>query len=149
MALVEFQNNTAPYINANNLNNNFNYLDGKNDYSTDEIVIGKWKNNKPIYRKCFSGTYTSLTERSTIVLINDNIESIIDVKGSYSPNSVTPNLSVLSSIMIGTGGEQNAIDAYFGIRTQNNQLQALQSSTSYNGQTGSYDICVEYTKVVD
>lgn len=25
MALVEFQNNSAPYLNANNLNNNFNY----------------------------------------------------------------------------------------------------------------------------
>ena len=25
MALIEFQNNSAPYLNAENLNNNFNY----------------------------------------------------------------------------------------------------------------------------
>ena len=56
MALVEFQNNTAPYLNAENLNNNFNYLDEKAQdiYSTNEIVIGKWINGESIYRKVIS-----------------------------------------------------------------------------------------------
>ena len=56
MALIEFQNNTAPYLNADNLNNNFNYLDEKAQdiYSTNEIVIGKWINGESIYRKIIS-----------------------------------------------------------------------------------------------
>ena len=56
MALIEFQNNTAPYLTADNLNNNFNYLDEKAQdiYSTNEIVIGKWINGESIYRKIIS-----------------------------------------------------------------------------------------------
>ena len=47
MALVEFTSNSAPYINADNLNE----IQKSNIYSTDEIEIGKWIDNKPIYRK--------------------------------------------------------------------------------------------------
>lgn len=59
MALVEFVNNSAPYLNAENLNNNFEYLENKIDngeiYSTNEIKTNKvWINGKPIYRKVIS-----------------------------------------------------------------------------------------------
>ena len=78
MALIEFKNlpDTSTPITAQNLNNNFNYLDGEipdvlntqsnsttdtyscdyangcNTYSTNEINTGKtWIDSKPIYRK--------------------------------------------------------------------------------------------------
>lgn len=56
MALVEFVNNSAPYLNAENLNNNFEYLENKMDnnevYSTNEIKTNEvWIDGKPIYRK--------------------------------------------------------------------------------------------------
>ena len=53
MALVTFVNDSAPYLSAENLNNNFEYLDEKKDtYSTSEVLTDKvWIDNKPIYRK--------------------------------------------------------------------------------------------------
>lgn len=56
MALVEFVNDSAPYLNAENLNNNFEYLEDKINngeiYSTNEIKTNKiWIDGKPIYRK--------------------------------------------------------------------------------------------------
>ena len=47
MALIEFENDSAPYINAENLNE----IQKGNVYSTDEIEIGKWIDGKKIYRK--------------------------------------------------------------------------------------------------
>lgn len=44
MALIEFQNNTSPYLNADNLNNNFNYLDENNKNLKGKIL---WVNPNP------------------------------------------------------------------------------------------------------
>ena len=83
MALIEFQNNTAPYMNADNLNNNFNYLDGKNDYSTNEIVVGKWIDGKPIYRKVLNLTSPSVLNTNVNIanLTSLNIENLIKLEG--------------------------------------------------------------------
>lgn len=87
MALVEFQNNTAPYLNADNLNNNFNYLDGKNDYSTDEIVIGKWIDSKPVYRKVLEFNFN---DRNYITqdLSSLNFDKVVSIYGISNTNPI-------------------------------------------------------------
>ena len=72
MALVEFQNNSAPYINATNLNK----IQERNVYSTNEVVIGKWVDNKPIYKKTFTG---SLIDGAILI---QNIGVLVNAYGS-------------------------------------------------------------------
>ena len=51
MALIEFKDlpDTSTPITAENLNE----IQKSNICSTSEIEVGKWIDNKPIYRKCF------------------------------------------------------------------------------------------------
>lgn len=75
MALIEFQNNTAPYLNAENLNNNFNYLDGKLDNYVD---LG-YANN----------------EQKTITLNNDSLSNykflcVVSGYGYYKCSTTIP-----------------------------------------------------------
>ena len=42
-------------INAPSVNAVKNYVDKKQTYSTDEIVVGKWIDGKPLYRKVITG----------------------------------------------------------------------------------------------
>ena len=45
-----------------------NYVNSLNDYSTTEQVVGKWIDNKPIYRKVIDTTYSGT--------INTNIQNL-------------------------------------------------------------------------
>lgn len=64
MALVEFVNDSAPYLNAENLNNNFNELDGKID---DVVESGSNANGN--YVKYADGTMicTKKVDINTII----------------------------------------------------------------------------------
>ena len=59
MALIEFKNlpDTSTPLSAENLNNNFNELNNRGIYSTEEKVVGTWIDGKPIYRKVVIHTY--------------------------------------------------------------------------------------------
>lgn len=48
-----------------------------NNYSTDEIVIGKWTDGKPIYRKVISVSGTMTTGQWTNVASASNIETLV------------------------------------------------------------------------
>ena len=135
MALIEFQNNTAPYLNADNLNNNFNYLDEKNDYSLQEKIIGKWINGKPIYRKAFVGT-TNLSGNETTMNIS-NLDNLIKVDG------VIKTLGYINPIGIYTGTD-NFISSYFNTTSNN-----LTLNYTDNYRNKDYYTIVEYTKTTD
>ena len=94
MALVEFQNNTSPYLSADNLNNNFNYLDEKNNYSTNEIVIGKWIDNKPIYRKVINTGALPNNTTSYILHNINNLKRVVNIKGYAFRSSDSFNISL-------------------------------------------------------
>ena len=115
--------------------NNFNY-------ETTETEIGKWTNDKTIYRRIISGTYTSSTQRQTIDLVT-GVDTLIKAYGLFSPNNSTPN--EMLGVSIGSGG---GIDAYSSVRVSSNKIQGLFSTpqSAYSGLTGSYRIVVEYTK---
>lgn len=58
-----------------------------NEYSeTDEIIIGKWINDKPIYRKVFNFTMPSSNSTATASFTTyeeNDIEEIVDVHGFF------------------------------------------------------------------
>ena len=115
------------------------------DFSTNEVKLPiKWIDNKPIYRKVFSGTFTSSNTR-TIVDLYTGVDSITNVSGKWSPNLLTPNISYGSVDLASSGG----VDAYIELRTQLNKIQLLEYSPVYNGMTGSYLLAIEYTKTTN
>lgn len=57
-----------------------NYINNLNNYSTDEIKIGRWYDGKPIYRKCIN---TTKNQVSTI-MTSLNIKRLISTVGSYA-----------------------------------------------------------------
>ena len=84
-----------------------NYVNNINTYSNDEIRIGTWIDGKPIYRKVFSGTFTSSNTR-TVEDLYTGVDSITNVSGKWSPNFLTPTISYGSGDLSSTGG----VDAY-------------------------------------
>ena len=79
-----------PSINNVELNGNKTTADLKvNDYSYNEIVVGKWIDNKPLYRKVFSFTLTSQTTEYTIDV--DNIDQVTTLRGIYNAYNTSQN----------------------------------------------------------
>jgi hypothetical protein len=72
MALVEFVDDSTPYLNASNLNK----IQESNIYSTTETEVGRWINNKPIYRKTFVGNIADGT------LLVQNVDVLVNAYGS-------------------------------------------------------------------
>ena len=112
---------------------------------TTEVVAGKWSNGSVIYAQRFTGTFTTSTSsRVTINLLSaGSANFVVKVEGSYSPNSSSPN--VLIGPMLSTSGFN--IDSMAAVDVASDgRLRFLVSAQAYNGQTGSYDIVVYYTK---
>lgn len=57
-----------------------NYLNNLNEYSTDEQVIGKWIDGKPIYRKVINTTKSQVSD----IMTNLHIKRLISTVGSYA-----------------------------------------------------------------
>ena len=137
MALIQFKNlpDTSTPLTAENLNNNFNYLDGKTDnYSTSEVLTDKvWIDGKPIYRKVIVGEITATGDWTTI------------------PNSKITNYYFTTS-MTSTYERYLPIPAYvnssYSIALQYNASEGLQYfANGYN--SGNIYIIIEYTKTTD
>lgn len=130
MALVQFENNSVPYINANNLNK----IQEGNIYSTDEVEIGLY-NNKKYYRKIIAYNY-SITGGQEIT-INTNLNNIDDIKISGYCKSGTLKLPI------------NFYGLYDG-NFKNNYCYLLDNVihvyVTYNGYA---TIVLEYTKTTD
>lgn len=79
-----------PKINGNYLVNDIdNYNLNINDYSKNEVIIGRWINNKPIYRKVFTFNLTSQTTEYTIDV--DNIDQVTTLRGIYNAYNTSQN----------------------------------------------------------
>jgi hypothetical protein len=109
-----------------------------------------WVDGKHIYKQVFAANFTTpaVGTRLTIDLIASNIDNIIRVCGNYSPN----NSSITTGEHYSFGGAPlggNGPDAEISVRTNSNKLQLLINNyaNTYAGQTGSYSLSVEYTKV--
>ena len=80
----------------------------KNIYSTEEKVIGVWKNGKPIYRRItegvLDGTYKENGYTFSWININENAETQIDLKCSVDTGDGRTLLesSIMLDIMLST-----------------------------------------------
>ena len=94
MALIEFKNlpDTSTPLSAENLKNNFNELNNRGIYSTEEKIVGTWIDGKPMYRKVLSGTITSGTNvvDSTI---NSSVHRLVKVEGVTTYSDYTNQYS--------------------------------------------------------
>lgn len=135
MALVEFRNNQAPYINAENLNNNFNELNNKVDeYSTSEIKTNKvWIDGKPIYRKVIQGSAANTDNLSLSNIITFN--EIIDMRFRYK----TDTTNVYYDNYSRAGVEQQI---FLG---ENETALIFRGTNNFS----EYTITLEYTKTTD
>lgn len=95
-----FLANQVTYGNTNvetALNNLF-IQNNKQNYSTDEQVIGKWINNKPIYRKVVSlGNFSANTKENYISTGISNVDHIVDfnIRFKFDDGNEFDNLYLL------------------------------------------------------
>lgn len=121
------------------------------NYTTSEIDTGyTWVDGKQIYKRVFAANFTTpaIGTRLTIDLIASNVDNVIRVCGNYSPNNssiTTGEHYIFGGGVLGNTGP----DAEISVRTNSNKLQLLVDNyqNAYAGQTGSYSLSVEYTKV--
>jgi len=117
-----------------------NYVNDFHTYSTTERVVGTWIDNKPIYRKVFTGSWSSA--QGTINLV-DNVAQIV----RFEPIFKRANSSYYYT------------DAYYVSSTDRLQFYFNPSGTmmrlgyscgsDYPSANGDYTIIFEYTKTTD
>ena len=147
MKKIEFINDSAPYLSAENLNLlQDNVEEGieeskLEEYSTSEQRIGTWL-GKPLYRKVFEVSETSISSSDTTV-INFNLDNNVDVK------KMNGFLKTQTS-NYGFNLSYNGVCDGFRMRLFNNTVQILASEdVAAEKKITSGNIIVEYTKTTD
>lgn len=111
------------------------------DYSEDEIVVGKWLDGKPLYRKVFKGLKTNSSTTET-VLIDKNefsIGLIIKIDGwCVYGNKID---------LYGTRPIHFAYGTTFDIWDSSNSIKEKHSSSDFN--SSELTLILEYTKTTD
>lgn len=131
-------NNSSPYIDADNLNNIENGIEtneNKFNYSTNEIEIGKWIDDKPIYRKVYNINSLPNTTTMDINISTWNINTITSL-GGYT-----------STGLIFNGNRDNVsseIDLYANVIENKITITTHSDRSSMSGF-----VIVEYTKTTD
>ena len=129
MAIVDFVNNQSPYLNATNLNK----IQEANIYSSNEIEIGRWIDNKPVYRKVIQQNLdlSSAGVHNFDVGLSD-VDSVVDIK--YNLIAGIRKLTY-----------NNAISA-IGIDTSDNLY--IYTGTAWDNNI-AFTFVIEYTKTTD
>ena len=131
--------------------------DGENFsiYSTNEQVVGKWINGKPIYRKCFKNVaFSNLKVESGRCTMStkidiDNIDKIISIHGEthtaigtdYDLTSIFPNVNIAYDRSI-------QFCSYVIIANSNYMIYIAGNNGFIQGNC-YIDYIVEYTKTTD
>lgn len=104
-------------------------------YSTNETVIGKWIDGKPLYRKVVQGKITSSTQ--SLFVVNENVETMVylygyDIAGNYNWSfNYAQGTSTYKSIFYNKGTD----------------TVEFRSNTNSSGET--FTVIMEYTKTTD
>lgn len=119
------------------VNNNGTEVSNLQNYSTNEVVIGKWTNDKPIYRKVLSGTLPTGSGDNTFTISDSEVISVNGfVKSQYG-------------IWFNTNGyftEAGYIISCY-LNSARNTI-TLKCGSFYN-TSSQYFMVVEYTKTTD
>ena len=131
---------TTDVLSANmgrELNDKIENIDVLDEYSTEEKVVGKWIDNKPLYRKVISIGTVSTTEVAISTGI-ENVKEVIDLKGGGTMNAG-------QFLKWGFENSGGFCSCYYELSS--NKVKAIVSTTSYNLKQ-AYAI-LEYTKSTD
>lgn len=110
-------------------------VDNKNNYSTEETVIGKWIDGKPIYRKVYNeGTIGNWTS-STIL---DTLPISTMIRGDLIYCSDSDNTII---------NYQTSADARAMVMVNGNDIKLLVNGTG--GRKKPFIVIIEYTKTTD
>ena len=114
------------------------YLDPKNDYSTEEKVIGSWIDGKTIYQKTLALDNVTGTTAGTFVTISNDISSlgigaIVDIRGILLFNNVYQTIDFRES---NSGGQVK-------LQTTTTSLQLI-TNLAIDG--AKYWVTIQYTK---
>ncbi len=112
-------------------------------YSTDEIIIGRWIDGKPLYRKVVSVVISNITDTTiSNIRVNHNIKNMkIGFVGM-----VTRDLNTGDTYSYGSSGYINAANnrtQWFLNRTQ------ISASTNRSIDNGTWYVSICYTKTTD
>ena len=131
--------------------------DGENFsiYSTNEQVVGKWINGKPIYRKCFKNVaFSNLIVESGRCMMStkidiDNIDKIISIHGEthtaigtgYDLTSIFPSVNIAY--------DRSVQFCSYVIITNSNYMIYIAGNNGFIQGNCYIDYIVEYTKITD
>lgn len=116
MGVINFVNENAPYVNAENLNE----IQKSNIYSTNEIKIGQWIDGKPIYRKtiyvseidCSSAGFKYVQHGVPNVGIPIKIDYILNAKSDQP--AIYNNVITALAVERASDGVSSSIRFYVG-----------------------------------
>ena len=131
--------------------------DGENFsiYSTNEQVVGKWINGKPIYRKCFKNVaFSNLNVESSRCIMStkidiDNIDKIISIHGEthtaigtdYDFTSIFPGINIAY--------DRSIQFCSYVINANSNYMICIAGNNGFIQGNCYIDYIVEYTKTTD
>lgn len=118
---------------------NIEVVDNKNNYSTEEIVVGKWMDGKKLYRKVLT-LDISTPEGLNINVESLNISQITLIRGIFNDNQYNYMFPVPSY----ADGENRFCLFY----NKTDKFVHYEGGTSY-GINGKLIIVIEYTKTTD
>ena len=111
--------------------------DNLHEYSTDEKIVGKWIDGKPIYEKVINSGYLPNASSISINVSTLNIDNVIQLKGM----TFTNDKKQFRPITLGTS-DNNSIR----IDLSNNNVRII---TWNNWSTYNSFIIIQYTKTTD
>ena len=117
------------------------YINNLNNYSTEEQVIGKWIDGKPIYRKVVSTIGLTGSTKKSIAYNIDNLDKIW-IENGFAINA----LRIVTVPMVGYNGNvSDKTDVW--IEKQENVVK-LYSNGGW-GTDWTFYIILNYTKITD
>lgn len=118
----------------------------KNIYSSDEKVVGKWIDNRLIYRKTITKTVIGSGEKIINLNIN-NLDCLINVSGIVKYiSSKDSKIRIMGITRTSNATTGNQIGWYYS--GANNAL-ALEIGDNYSLEELTVYITVEYVKTID
>lgn len=148
MEKIEFINDSAPYLSAENLNLlQENIEEGieeskLEEYSTSEQIIGTWIDGKPLYRKVFTRNLNN--EDSALIANIDNIDFI-----TVTDKSTTMFEDTYYSYYVPASTYETSTNFSKFYVSKNKSTNIADIRWVGNYTTGKVIVVVEYTKTTD
>lgn len=133
-AIQDYHESILPYLNGM-VPTIANKFDKANLYSTEEKIVGRWIDGKPLYQKTIIGKTPSSTD-DEVIYTGDTNDYIVNIFGFIVNAALnyydTSNWRTKTSVSRGPGSSLNKI------------VMGVHGFTNYN-----YTITIQYTKTTD